>query len=603
MGSHMAVLVAGGSMILGVASCRDSTTQAAPALILSITAVSALNQQGTVNQFLPSNPTVRVTDAPGHPVPGVTVVFTASYNSPASATTGPDGTASFRWKLGTVAGTQEVATAISSGHSTLNGPSFAAVALPDSLAIIRAVSPTSQVGVELENPPALPVILALDQFNNAKSGVAVTFEVVGGDGVAWATTTTDATGLATAGGWKLGATVGTDTLVARAQTVGPVYFTARVVPPFTATSVVSGATHSCALTPGGDVYCWGDNRTGQARPTSSSGYVQVPEQVVLPTKLVSLSALNGHTCGISNESPPQAYCWGLNNSGQLGLPGTSVASAAVRVPVAEGLAAVTAGAEHTCGLTAAGVAYCWGDDSFGQLGTADTLSCSHSDFSTTCSGPRRVASDSRFIALAAGPWHTCGLTTADQLYCWGLDDNGQLGLAVAEACTEYVAQFDENDPVACALTPQLVPGSSNFTSVAGGVFDTCGLTASGSVSCYGRHIGMVSAGPFVRLSLDGDCGIAADGTAYCWDSFDSPGAALSTPVRIGGGRTFATLSAALGTALGPSVVPNYTPPSPPHRCGVLSSNSAVVCWGANDFGQLGNGTTTSSAVPQAVIVP
>ena len=602
--SRMVVRVAVVSAILGVDGCRDAPTAAAPAPIFSLTAVSDLNQQGTVNQFVRSNPTVRVTDAAGHAVAGVSVVFTAYNNGSTTMPTGPDGTASFAWRLTTVAGTQEVAAAISSNDPSVR---FTTIALPDSLAAIHAASATSQMGVESEAPLSLPAVVAVDQFNNSKPGAVVTFEVGSAGGVASATVVTDSTGQATAA-WTLGASVGTDSLTARAPNVTSVLFTAAVVAPFAATSVVSGAAHSCAIAFSGDVYCWGQNDSGQVNPASAFRSFPVPQRVPLPAKLVGLSAINDHTCGISNESPPQAYCWGVNSSGQLGVsPSTIVATAPVKVPVAEGLAAVTTGAQHTCALTPDGVAYCWGDDNFGQLGTADTLTCNRSDLGVeptfTCSGPRRVATDQRFIALAAGGWHTCGLTAVGQLYCWGIDAFGELGFATQSACLAYFPQFDENDPVPCALTPRLVTGSPTFAAVAGNANEICGLIASGSVSCYGMQTGTVNlpaSGPFNRLTSDGNCGVAADLKAFCWNpSFDARDATIASPKSIGGGRTFAALSGGLGMALfdGPLVSPSS------HRCGLLASNSAVVCWGANQFGQLGNGTTTASDVPKAVIFP
>src|SRR5262245_32773269 len=133
---RLLVLIAGLSAILTVEGCRDATTQAAPARNLSITAVSDLTQQGTVNQLVGSNPTVRVTDAAGHAVAGVNVVFDVSNNGSTTVPTGPDGTASYTWRLARVAGPQEVVAAISSHGSSVV---FRTIALPDSLSAIRAV--------------------------------------------------------------------------------------------------------------------------------------------------------------------------------------------------------------------------------------------------------------------------------------------------------------------------------------------------------------------------------------------------------------------------------------------------------------------------------
>jgi alpha-tubulin suppressor-like RCC1 family protein len=592
MGSRVAVRVAGVAAILAMVGCSDATTQAGSAL--SITAVSVLYQyqQTIVNQFVPSDPTVRVTDPGGHPVAGASVFFSVEHTSSTSTTTGADGVASFRWRLTPFAGTQTLVASLSAGNSPPGALTvvFTAVAQPDSLWAIHAVSAISQTGVASEVALVSPTILAIDQYANAKPGVEVTFEVPNGIGrVATAKVITDATGQATVAAWTLGANLGTDTLVARAPNVVPVFFTASVVAPFIATTVVAGDEYTCALTSAGDVYCWGANASGQATAGNPSQSVMRPALVPLGTKVVGLSTQYAHTCAISNESPPQAYCWGQNLSGQLGRTGSGSWFVPVRVPVADGLSLVVAGGQHSCGLTPAGVAYCWGDNSYGQRGTGDINACFNpsSGVGGACPGPTPVATDQRFIALAAGPDDTCGLTADGRVYCWGLDDGGQLGFDAPKSCSEY--DYGNSYPVSCALTPQRVPVIPSLTAIAIGV-QTCGLTGPGGVWCFGTVRGTVSlpnAGPIKRLAPDGRCGIAANAAGYCWDyTFDQRSASLTNPQPIGGVRTFAALSG------------GFT-----HRCGLLASNNAVVCWGLNTFGELGNTTRTNSDVPVAVVAP
>src|SRR5437870_9365167 len=94
---------------------------------------------------------------------------------------------------------------------------------------------------------------------------------------------------------------------------------------------------------------------------------------------VSFAAVTGgaaHTCGLTTGLSAAAYCWGGNGSGQLG-DGTKtnqLTPVLVQAPAGVSFAAVTAGAAHTCGVTAAGAAYCWGDNGFGQLGDGTTTS-------------------------------------------------------------------------------------------------------------------------------------------------------------------------------------------------------------------------------------
>lgn len=94
-------------------------------------------------------------------------------------------------------------------------------------------------------------------------------------------------------------------------------------------------------------------------------------------------------------------------------------------------ASLSAGAMHTCGLDNSGTAYCWGDNLHGQLGYATTEMCGDSGTNTVidpcATTPHPVVTQLRFVSLALGFFHTCGLTADGSVYCWGQNDHGQLG--------------------------------------------------------------------------------------------------------------------------------------------------------------------------------
>src|SRR5262245_4624739 len=143
----------------------------------------------------------------------------------------------------------------------------------------------------------------------------------------------------------------------------------------------------------------------------------------------ALSAGADHTCGLTGSGA--VYCWGKNISGQLGTG--SMANSSIPVAVLGGLSftALSAGAEHTCGLTGSGAAYCWGDNWCGQLGDG-----SRTLFIGT---PVAVSGGLAFNALAAASTHTCGLTSAGAAYCWGSNDSGRLGRGTFDYSTVPIA--------------------------------------------------------------------------------------------------------------------------------------------------------------------
>ncbi len=593
---RFAALIAGTISAVALQACGDSkSTEPVKAPVPSIAAVSPLSQQAVVDHVVPSAPTVRVTDAAGMPVSGARVVFSGITDFP-PVFTGADGVATITWKLTRTAGIETMTARLYStdGRAPL-GPevTFLAKAIPDAVAAVRAYTNVVQVGLPLHAVPAAPAVVVVDQFSNGEPNVEVRFATTGGGTVSPASATTDANGVAFITEWRLGPDLGIDTLVARVGDLDPVYITARASPPFHASAVVVANQTTCAISDG-DVYCWGSNVRGKVNVSTPGDAFTFPQRISLPAKVSSISGGYNHECAVTTEVPPQAYCWGDNSFGQLGVDvSKQLYGGPFRVPVADGIASVAAGMDHTCGLTPAGVAYCWGNGTFGQLGTGEIAGCFvPAPGKLTCSGPTRVAGDARFVEIASGASHTCGIASSGQLYCWGLNDSGQLGFQSSSPCvienSDYYYGYYETF-VSCALAPQAVSSATSVTAVAAGD-GTCALGGSGGVSCFGPPGGsaFVSiAVPFTSLSPDGDCGVALDGAAYCWTSaFDARTASFAQLDSVSQGLRVASITGAAA-----------------HRCAILQSDASLVCWGNNDAGQLGNGSRVSTTTPSPVIAP
>lgn len=249
----------------------------------------------------------------------------------------------------------------------------------------------------------------------------------------------------------------------------------------------------------------------------------------------SLTAGNSHTCALTVTGA--AYCWGNRFSGQVGDGSTAFPYPSTPVPVAGGItfASLAAGLWHTCGLTGAGAAYCWGDNTYGQLGDEST---------TQRTTPVAVRGGIAFESLVAGYGHTCGLTLTGAAYCWGGNYIGQLGIGASDTLPHPA--------------PMAVVGGLRFVSLTAGAIHTCGLISSGAAYCWGDN-------------YEGELGLG---------SYDS--LAHTAPVAVGGGFAFSSLVAAQ----------NFT-------CG-LTSTGVAHCWGWNTDGELGDGSTTNGDLPGAV---
>ncbi len=191
-------------------------------------------------------------------------------------------------------------------------------------------------------------------------------------------------------------------------------------------SLTAGVYHTCGLTASGAAYCWGGNWNGQLGAQSMEtcdGYAcsTTPMFVSGGHNFASLAVGVVHTCGLTASG--EAYCWGANEAGQLGIGIISSAGEAFHTPVAvEGghsFVSIVAASSFTCGLTGEGQAYCWGLNMAYQLGIGQVTGLVPT--------PTPVVGGHNFQALAAGQYHACGLTVAGEVYCWGANGYAQLG--------------------------------------------------------------------------------------------------------------------------------------------------------------------------------
>ena len=226
----------------------------------------------------------------------------------------------------------------------------------------------------------------------------------------------------------------------------------------------AGADHTCGITTQGAMYCWGSNSLGQLTTSANlnTGLPNATPILVSGTlAFATLATGNGHSCGVTTSGA--TYCWGANFVGQLGNGTVSApVTTPALVPGLPALALITAGADHTCGLTVAGAAWCWGQNAFGELsGTTNNPSPT----------PVAVGGGLSFTSLGAGVIHSCGRTSVGTVYCWGGNSTAQLGSAA------------DSDP---HYSPMLVTGLSAVALAAGGSH-SCALSAAGQAFCWGDN--------------------------------------------------------------------------------------------------------------------
>jgi alpha-tubulin suppressor-like RCC1 family protein len=352
-----------------------------------------------------------------------------------------------------------------------------------------------------------------------------------------------------------------------------------------AAAVSAAGVHACALTSGGGAKCWGNNYYGQLGDGTNSDRSSPVDVSGLDSGLSAIAAGGAHTCALTSSGA--ARCWGLNTRGQLGNQSYTDSNTPVNVSSLAGAAAISAGGLHSCALLDSGSARCWGSNYVGQLGGV-------TDFKRNL--PIDVAGLPASLAqIEAGNNFTCARTTAGGVKCWG---------------NNYYYQLGDGSVVEWRPLPVDVAGlGSGVTAVSAGGFHACALTAGGGVKCWGNNFyGELGDGTYLDSATPVDvsglaggvtaitagsghvCALTAGGGVKCWgDNYsgqlgDGTNTRRPVPVDVLGLESGAAAIAAGGS----------------HTCALLNSGG-IQCWGYNGEGQLGDGSTTDRNSPVDVI--
>jgi alpha-tubulin suppressor-like RCC1 family protein len=278
-------------------------------------------------------------------------------------------------------------------------------------------------------------------------------------------------------------------------------------------AITAGYRHTCALTTSGGVKCWGANSDGQLGDGTNTDRHTPVDVSGLPGEVSAIAAGGYHTCVLMASGGVR--CWGANSDGQLGNGSYVDSDTPVSVWIGDDVSAIAAGGSHTCALMDSGGVMCWGDNEFGQLGDGTNTSQNEPDDVEDLS--------SGVSAIAAGYSHTCALADTGEVKCWGRNRDGQLGdgttidqntpvdvlglpgeMSAVAAGGSHTCALTQASGIMCwgdnlagqlgdgtfngSTTPVEVSGlSSGVGAVAAGGSHTCALATSGGVKCWGYN--------------------------------------------------------------------------------------------------------------------
>lgn len=314
---------------------------------------------------------------------------------------------------------------------------------------------------------------------------------------------------------------------------------------------------------------------------SASGSFTVTVSLAGP-EIVQLEAGSYYTCAVLGDGTVK--CWGNNSWGQLGNGTTTNSPTPTVVTGITDAVAVSANNQHTCALIADGTAQCWGYNAYGQIGNGM--------MGGNVLVPTPVSGLTDAVAITVGGLHTCALLSDGTVRCWGSNnDGGPLGDGTGVS----------------SATPVEVSGLTGAVAITAGSSHTCALLDDGTARCWGfnllRSLGtgstvnspvpipVVGLSNAIGISSMGfhTCAVLDDGAVKCW-GYNERGQ-IGNGSTYGGGVDLATVSEIDNAA---AIEVGFS-----HTCALLDDGT-VSCWGYNNWGQLGNGSTTDSTTPVAV---
>ena len=309
------------------------------------------------------------------------------------------------------------------------------------------------------------------------------------------------------------------------------------------TQIAVGDTHSCALKADGTVWCWGWARAGalgdgRVEDTWAAALQTTPVQTPGMTNVVELAAGSYFTC--ARRTDGTAWCWGNGDNGELGNGASVDVASARQVSGLSNVTGISAGAGGACALTSGGAVYCWGKNTYGQLGNNSTVSSNV---------PVQVQNLSGATSVSAGGFHACATKGDGTAWCWGHNGGYRLG---HDRRTQY------------ELLPVQVVNMPSVVSIHAGGY-TCAVRTDGTGECWG------GTGPWL-------------GDALTNTSHSIPNGVYS--IRWSWGNFLTGITDLAVQRAG----------SPSMTCATRDDFS-VWCWGSNNYGGLGDGTTATSNTP------
>ena len=351
------------------------------------------------------------------------------------------------------------------------------------------------------------------------------------------------------------------------------------------TQVSLGVYDTCALNEQGGVSCWGYGGWGLLGDGTGNSSSEPVTVAGLTSGVAAVASGQHHHCALLTTGALK--CWGYGDNGQLGTGGTGQFMSPVdAVALTDKVIEIVAGHQHTCALTVSGGVKCWGWNGYGQLGDGSTTN--------RFTPVDAVGLTSGVVKISAGYATTCAVLQNGNTKCWGRNDHGQVG----------------DGTNTTRVIPTLVSSINGMAkSVASGVYNTCIITTSNTLKCWGHNgwgdlgngtntssnlpVAVSNVTDVAKVSIGEGymCALTNAGALKCWGRNENG--------QLGDNTT--TNRSTAVTPVGMTAhVSDVSTGMFQHTCAVVNGGT-LKCWGYNGWGQLGDGTTTNRNAPTDVL--
>ena len=301
-------------------------------------------------------------------------------------------------------------------------------------------------------------------------------------------------------------------------------------------ALAAGLSHTCGINSSGVLKCWGEGSDGEL----GNGKGTLSKVPVLPSisgTAIFVGAGGSHTCAVLANGT--AFCWGYGFDGQLGDGQATSNDSPTEVASLANVTRIDGGGDQSCAIANGGTVMCWGGNFYGDLGNNGSFVESDTPIAAQIGSVTEIS--------AGLGYHTCAVLSSGGVQCWGEDDYGECGDNNPNA-------FEDDVPVDVVDTNNAK--LANIVHVQLGNVHTCAIDSSNNLWCWGdnsyKELGNNASTGFyaAKANISGVSAVALGGDGFSWA----------------------------------------------HTCVIIKSTGAVQCWGSNDYGQLGNGSTSTTPI-------